>query len=243
MGNDNRESADNRPTQPLWSISDRTSRNNSKLGDPGQGRGRGRHRILWGIGAAAAVLIGGGALAAASGPGSAASSASQGASLSAMLNSANPAISLAALTSATGTTAPPGAGHAHRCASGAAAVRAAGHPRLARRVGALCRGRAARLRLLLDGIHGQVTFQAKNGQRTTLAFERGTITAVSGTGITVQAPDGTSMTWRLVSDSVIRQGRVNVGATHLAAGQRVFAGGPVVSGADNARLIVIRPAK
>ena len=46
----------------------------------------------------------------------------------------------------------------------------------------------ARLRLL-GGMHGQYTFETKNGSRT-LAFERGTVTSVTGTGGTVRAADG-----------------------------------------------------
>ena len=130
---------------------------------------------------------------------------------------------------------------AQPCASGAVALKRAGHPRLARRAAAVCRGRLGRLRLLIRGEHGQVTFRAKDGTTKTLAFERGKVTAVSGTAVTVAAADGTTWTWHLVSDSVVRAGGQKVSASSLAVGQQVFAGGPVVNGADDARLIVIRP--
>ena len=105
----------------------------------------------------------------------------------------------------------------------------------------MCRGRLGRLRLLIRGEHGQVTFRAKGGTTRTLAFERGKVTAVTGAAVTVAAADGTTWTWHLVADSVVRQGGQKVSASRLAAGQQVFAGGPVVNGADDARLIVIRP--
>jgi len=41
----------------------------------------------------------------------------------------------------------------------------------------------------------------------------------------------------------LRQDGKKVASSTLADGQRAFVGGPVVSGADNARLVVIRPAK
>ncbi len=115
-------------------------------------------------------------------------------------------------------------------------------PPAARRARAACRGRLGRLRLAIRGEHGQVTFKAKGGTTKTLAFERGKVTAVNGTAVTVQAADGTTWTWHLVSDSVVRQGGKKVATSAVAAGQQVFAGGPVVNGADDARLIVIRPA-
>ena len=66
---------------------------------------------------------------------------------------------------------------------------------------------------------------------------------MNGTGVTVRAADGTTWTWHLVSDSVVRESGKKVSTSAVAVGQQVFAGGPVVNGADDARLIVIRPAR
>jgi hypothetical protein len=199
-------------------------------------------------------------------------SAGQAAALNAMLSSADSptAADLAAVAPAASASGPAGAGPAgaspagagpagaspagagpagagagrpaHPCARAAAALRAAGHPKAATRAAAVCRGRLGRLRLLLRGEHGQVTYKAQDGTAKTLAFERGKITAISGTAVTVTAADGTTSTWHLVGDSVIRQQGQKASAASLAVGQPVFAGGPVVSGSDDARLIVIRPA-
>ena len=97
----------------------------------------------------------------------------------------------------------------------------------------------ARLRAL-GGVHGEFTFHNSTGYHT-VAFERGTIQSASGSDVVVRAPDGTTWTWLIVSDTVVRQNgnKTTIGA--LATGQLVFAGGPVVSGAKDARLIVIRP--
>jgi hypothetical protein len=97
----------------------------------------------------------------------------------------------------------------------------------------------ARLRAL-GGVDGEVTFHNSKGYHT-LAFERGTIQSVSGSQVVVRAPNGTTWTWLIVSDTVIRQNGTKTTAGALATGQTVFAGGPVVSGAKDARLIVIRP--
>ena len=97
----------------------------------------------------------------------------------------------------------------------------------------------ARLRAL-GGVDGQFTFHNSTGFHT-LAFERGTIQSVSGSDVVVRAPDGTTWTWLIVSDTVVRQNGNKTTTGALATGQLVFAGGPVVSGAKDARLIVIRP--
>jgi hypothetical protein len=98
----------------------------------------------------------------------------------------------------------------------------------------------ARLRVL-GGVDGEFTFHNTTGFHT-LAFERGVIQSVSGNDVVVKAPDGTTWTWLIVSDTVVRQNGNKTTTSALAANQIVFAGGPVVNGAKDIRLIVIRPA-
>jgi hypothetical protein len=87
-------------------------------------------------------------------------------------------------------------------------------------------------------VDGEFTFHAKKGFRT-LAFERGTIESVSGSNVVIKAADGTTWTWVTVSDTVVRQGGKKTTTSALSPGETVFAGGPVVSGAKDARLIII----
>jgi hypothetical protein len=102
-------------------------------------------------------------------------------------------------------------------------------------------GRAlVRLRLL-GGIHGEFTFETKDGART-LAFERGTVVSVAGSDVTVRATDGTTWTWVLTSTSIVRENGSRTTAKSLATGQLVFAAGPVSGTTRDARLIVIRNA-
>ena len=93
----------------------------------------------------------------------------------------------------------------------------------------------------LGGVEGTVTFHNKTGFHT-LSFERGTIQSVSGSDLVVKSPDGTTWSWQIVSDTVVRKNGSKTTASALSAGETVFAGGPVVSGTRDARLIVIRPA-
>ncbi len=93
----------------------------------------------------------------------------------------------------------------------------------------------------LGGVDGTVTFHNKTGFHT-LSFERGTIASVSGSDVVIKAADGTTWTWQIVSDTVVRKNGGKTTTSALSAGETVLAGGPVTNGARDARLIVIRPA-
>ena len=90
-------------------------------------------------------------------------------------------------------------------------------------------------------MYGQYTFQTMQGPRT-LAFERGTITSVTGSDVMIRAADGTTWEWALTSTSVVRENGRKEPAGALAAGEAVFAGGSVANQTKDARLIVIRKA-
>jgi len=154
----------------------------------------------------------------------------------------------ATLTGGAGAQAGP-ATKASACARARRVARAAhraGLRRLARRIGtgaAHCR--RARRRIfaffLLRGVDGQFTVQTRVGTKT-LAFERGVIESVSaGKSITVRASDGTTWTWDLVAATVVRDRQGKVSESDLTTGTPVWAGGPVVQGTKDARLIVVRP--
>ena len=93
----------------------------------------------------------------------------------------------------------------------------------------------------LGGVEGTATFHNKKGFHT-LSFERGSIQSVSGSDVVIKSPDGTTWTWKIVSDTVVRKNGGKTTASALSAGETVFAGGPVVSGARDARLIIVKPA-
>jgi hypothetical protein len=169
-----------------------------------------RRAAWWAAGITLAGFLAGGGLALAATSGGA-SATSQG-------GSASSTAQLNALLNASGSPA----------ASPAASTEAAGHP-----LNHLNRLRG------VGGMYGSFTYQTKSGADETLAFERGTIQSVSSSAIVVRATDGTTITWLFVSDTTVRDhGKSSTSA--LSQGQRVFVGGPVVSGARDARLIVIR---
>lgn len=224
-----------------------------------QARPRGYGRVTrWVAGLSiAAVLVAGGSVLGArlTSEGAAATSAStmltsnssaataDQAALSAVLGAPATAGSLSA-TALSGS--PAGRSHlAHaiaalrRCFAAARRLRANGHRAAARaRLHACLRGYRVLRLLVLGGIHGQVTFKTKQGVKT-VAFERGVIQTDSGMSMVVKASDGTTWTWDLISKTVLVRARQRVQASALAVGERVFVVGPVVSGANDARLIVI----
>jgi hypothetical protein len=183
--------------------------------DPSAG-GRKKRILRWGAGITLAGFLAGGGIAfALSGSGTPAAAGSSAGSASSATGTAQSA-SAAVLNSALGTAA-----------STTANVPL---PRIRR---ALNRLRA------LGGIDGEFTYHNATGFHT-LAFERGTITSVSGSDLVVTAPDGTVWTWLIVSDTVVREGGAKTTTNALADGETVFTGGPVINGAKDARLIVIR---
>ncbi len=219
-----------------------------------------RRALRWTIGLAACLAVAVGAVflgfslggRPASAAGASPGAQAQGAALNAALNSADSpgvlALSAAPAGSAPGGNAPGGSAAAHPCAKVAAAARAdrrAGRPQAARAVRAAaahCRGWRRRLlhATLLRGIDGQFTIRTATGLRT-LAFERGTVQSVSGSSLVVRATDGTTWTWEMVSNTVVREHGGKVQPAALSQGQAVWVGGPVTSGAKDARLIVISP--
>jgi len=212
-------------------------------------------------GSGTAGSTGGGAAA----QGGGAAPASQAALLDATLNAAG-APNAAVATNAAGAARAAGAASAggppagtgaaatapavRRCAQLARTARAArrtGHPRLsgaARAATARCRFIRRRIVrfFLLRGVDGQFSFTAADGTVRTLAYVRGVIESVSnGTSIVVKAADGSSWAWQLVSTTVVRDSSGKISQSALAVGEPVWVGGPVVSGAKDARLIFVRP--
>ena len=146
-------------------------------------------------------------------------------------------------SAATGTSAsdPAASGPAARhCVQVVRELAASGHPLAAHRARALCE--TALLRLVLShGIHGQVTYKAKSGFAT-IAFERGTVESATSSVVTVEAADGTTWAWDIVTKTIVRQAGHTVPEDTLAKGDEVLVVGQVVSGVYDARLIRIRPA-
>jgi hypothetical protein len=108
------------------------------------------------------------------------------------------------------------------------------HVKLATELHALCTRPLLRL-ILVGGEHGTVTFNSKSGP-VTAVFERGTVESDTGSVITVTAQDGTTWTWDLVTNTVVRQ---DGQTATVGTGDQVLVVGTQASGVNNARLIRI----
>lgn len=192
-----------------------------------QRRGKRRRAVRWAGGIAAVALLAAG--------GTVAGLHLAGGSSAAPANSASAAALNGALSSPAGT-ASGGNGTGAGCRLAATSATAGSQARARH-----CR-RALLLRRLVRGMYGEVSFRSASGT-VTLAFERGTIESASGGHLVVRAASGTTWTWDLASNSVIRSGGKKLQASALTSGSRVFVAGKVSGSARDARLVIVRAAQ
>jgi hypothetical protein len=185
-------------------------------------RDRRKQMIRWGTGVTLAGFLAGGGIALTVSHGSNPAAAPSGGS--------SPAAAVSAGSGVSGSTQAEGATLNTALNTASSTSSTVPLPRI--------RAALARLRAL-GGVDGEFTFHNRTGFHT-LAFERGTIQSVNGSDVVVRAPDGTTLTWLIVSDTVVRQNGAKTSAGALASTETVFVGGPVINGARDARLIVIR---
>lgn len=88
----------------------------------------------------------------------------------------------------------------------------------------------------LRGVHGEATVQRKNGFHNT-AWQRGQITSVSSSGVTVRSADGVSWTWTANSDTRIRKDGEKAALKDLAKDDKVIVAGERSGDTRTARLI------
>jgi hypothetical protein len=99
--------------------------------------------------------------------------------------------------------------------------------------------RALRRYLRKNTLHGEVTVQGKKGV-TTVVVQRGTVTAVTSTTVSVKSTDGFAATWTFGSALRVVQDKKAVAATALKAGETIGVAGTKDGSTDTARLAVIQ---
>ena len=80
--------------------------------------------------------------------------------------------------------------------------------------------------------HGQFTVSAADGKATVMTVQRGTVTAASGTSVTVKSDDGFTATYAVDDSTRGRSGAVAKGDTVLVVAQK-----------DGAKAVMIRPTR
>ncbi len=86
--------------------------------------------------------------------------------------------------------------------------------------------------------HGQITVETKKGDQT-IAVQRGTVTAISATSVTVKSTDGFSLTWTIGSPVSVLDHGTKSDVSAIKAGETVGLAGAQVGSTATARLIVI----
>jgi hypothetical protein len=98
---------------------------------------------------------------------------------------------------------------------------------------------ALRKYLRKNTLHGEITVQGKDGVKT-IVVQRGTVTAVTSTSVSVKSTDGFTATWTFGDKLKIMQNKTAVQASALKSGAEVGVAGTKEGSADTARLIAVK---
>jgi hypothetical protein len=98
-----------------------------------------------------------------------------------------------------------------------------------------------RVLLRRNTLHGEVVVQTKDGTKTILV-QRGQVTAINDTTMTVKSSDGYTVTWTFGDPIRVLERRNTVQPKDVAVGTQVGVAGTKDGGTSTAKLIVI-PAK
>ncbi len=92
--------------------------------------------------------------------------------------------------------------------------------------------------------HGQVTIETKTGDQT-IDVQRGTITAINSTTMTVKCTDGFTLTWTISGPLKVIEARTQIQPSDVKVGELVGVAGTQTGATATAKLVVIpnKPAK
>jgi hypothetical protein len=86
--------------------------------------------------------------------------------------------------------------------------------------------------------HGSVTIQTKNGDET-IDVQRGSITAINATTMTVKSADGFTLTWTFGSNMRVIENRGTIQPSDVKVGETVGVAGLKNGSTETARLVII----
>jgi hypothetical protein len=91
-------------------------------------------------------------------------------------------------------------------------------------------------------LHGERVVKDKDGKIITVDGQRGSVTAASGTSLTVKSDDGTTWTWAITKDTKVRGASLKVEpATSIKVGDTVAVGGQRTGDTRTARAVIDPP--
>lgn len=151
-------------------------------------------------------------------------------------------VALGVTVALAGCTAPPAADAADVADVAAMALQEVGFEAPAATPSASAPGprKALRRHLRKNTLHGEVTIQTKKNGVRTVVVQRGAVTAVSATEISVKSSDGFVLTWSFEDTLRVVQNRKAVETSALKTGTEIGIAGFKEADRPAARLILIK---
>jgi len=87
-------------------------------------------------------------------------------------------------------------------------------------------------------LHGEFVVQTKDGLKT-VVLQKGSVTALSATSVTVKSTDGFTVTWTINDQTKVRKDKAPAASTALKSGLVVRVVGPKDGSTTTARVIAI----
>jgi hypothetical protein len=107
------------------------------------------------------------------------------------------------------------------------------------RAGKWRKRQGARVWLRRDTLHGEAVVQTKDGSKT-VVVQRGKVTAISDTSVTVKSSDGFTLTWTFGDKLHVVEHRTKIAAEAISSGDEIGVAGRRDGDKTVARLIVKR---
>ena len=98
--------------------------------------------------------------------------------------------------------------------------------------------RGLRVELRKNVLHGETVVQTKNGVQT-IEVQRGQVTAVTDTSVTIKSTDGFTETWTFGPKFVVVQHHAKVAASAIKSGAQIGIAGTKSGDTSTARLAVL----
>lgn len=87
-------------------------------------------------------------------------------------------------------------------------------------------------------LHGEAVVQTKEGNKN-VAVQRGSVTAVTDTSVTVKSTDGYTQTWTFASQLIVLEHRTTIQPSAIKVGTEVGVAGPHDGSTYTAKLVVV----
>ncbi|HEX6469117.1 MAG TPA: DUF5666 domain-containing protein, partial [Streptosporangiaceae bacterium] len=91
---------------------------------------------------------------------------------------------------------------------------------------------------LNEVLYGETVAKADDGSIKAFDWQNGQVTGVSGSSVTVRSSDGTTWTWTLTGDTLVRKNKKDGSASDIAAGDKVAIAGARSGGTRTAARVM-----